>query len=287
VFDKTVVITGATSGIGEVAALHLAEQGARIVLVARDPSRAQATLARLKVAGPRRTHGVYIADLSTLGEQRRAGAEIAAAESRIDVLINNAGAMLSRGARSADGLALTFATNHLAYYTLTLLLLPRLRATPRARIVCTSSRAHVQGYMDFDHLQRDGYSGYAQSKLANLLFVRELSRRLAGQGPTVNALHPGFVATRFGDGGNLAMRTLMRGLKSIAGISAESGAKTLIYLAQSEEMAGRSGGYYVRCAPAGVSARARSDADAARLWQISAQLTGLDLEPAASPPPAS
>jgi NAD(P)-dependent dehydrogenase (short-subunit alcohol dehydrogenase family) len=280
--DKTVVITGATSGIGEVAALRLAERGARIIFVARDPARANATLERLQAAGPRRAHGAYIADLSLLGEQRRVGVAIAAAEPRINVLINNAGVLASGRTLTADGLSVTFATNHLAYYVLTLLLLPRLQATAQARIVCTASRAHQQGRMDFEHLQRNGYSGYAQSKLANLLFVRRLSQLIAGQGPTINALHPGFVATRFADGSGFGLRALMRGLKAVVAISPEAGAQTLIYLAQSDEVAGCSGGYYANSAPAEVAVAARSDADAVRLWQLSAKLTGLDFKPAAA-----
>lgn len=273
---RTVVITGATSGIGEVAALRLAERGARIVFVARDASRARATLARLQAAGPKAAHAMYLADLSSIEQMRRVGAEIAAAEPRVDVLINNAGAVFMGRTRTVDGLAATFATNHLAYYVLTLRLLPALQAAPQARIVCTSSRAHEYGRMDFGHLQRDGISGYAQSKLANLLLVRRLTQLLGHGGVSINALHPGFVATRFADNCGFAWRTLMRWRKATHGLSAEEGAQTLIYLAQASAVAGRTGGYYVRCVAATPAARARSDADAAQLWQISAQLTGLD-----------
>jgi NAD(P)-dependent dehydrogenase (short-subunit alcohol dehydrogenase family) len=280
---KTVVITGATSGIGEVAALDLAERGARVVFVARDRTRARATLARLATAGPGRAHAVHFADLAVLAEQQRVGREIAAAEPRIDVLINNAGALTMGRSLTVDGLAVTFAVNHLAYYVLTLLLLPRLQASPLARIVCTASRAHVQGRIEFDHLQRDGMSGYAQSKLANLLFVRRMAQLLTGATTTVNALHPGFVATRFADNGGYGWRALMRGVKAVAAITPARGAQTLIYLAQSDEVAGRSGGYYVHCALTDTAVQARSDADAARLWQISAQLTGLDFRPATLP----
>jgi len=173
---KTVVITGATSGIGEVAALRLAERGARVVFVARDGARARSLLSRLATAGPGRAHAVHFADLAILADQRRVATEIAAAEPCIDVLINNAGALTVGRSTTVDGLAVTFATNHLAYYVLTLLLLPRLQASPQARIVCTASRAHRQGRIDFENLQRDGMSGYAQSKLANLLFVRRLAQ---------------------------------------------------------------------------------------------------------------
>ena len=274
---RTVVITGATSGIGEVAALHLAAAGARIVFVARDPARAAATLAQLRRAGPGADHAVHRADLSTIAEMRRVAAELAAAEPRVDVLLNNAGAVYMGAQRTVDGLAPTFATNHLAYYVLTLKLLPSLRAAAQGRIVCTASRAHAYGHMDFERLQRDGIGGYAQSKLANLLFVRHLAGVLGAGSVTVNALHPGFVATRFADNCGWAWRTLMRWRKAAHGLSAQQGAQTLIYLASEPELAGRSGGYYVRGAPVTPSAGARSDADAARLWRLSAALTGVDV----------
>lgn len=274
---KTVVITGATSGIGEIAALRLAERGARIVFVARDPARAQALLARLRSAGPRAAHAVHFADLSVIAEMRRVGAEIAASEPRIDVLINNAGAVFMKRTRTADGLAVSFALNHLAYYVLTLQLLPQLQATPGARIVCTASRAHQYGRIDFNHLQRDGLAGYAQSKLANLLLVRRLAQRIGSGGVTANALHPGFVATRFADNCGCGWRLLMRWRKAASGLSPEEGAQTLIYLAQAADVAARTGGYYVRCAMTAPSVRACNDEDAVRLWNISAQLTGLDL----------
>lgn len=272
------VITGATSGIGQIAALHLAARGARIIFVARDRDRARATLELLAAAGPGCAHAVHFADLAVLAEQRRVAGEIAAAEPRIDVLLNNAGAITMGRTRTVDGLAVTFAANHLAYYVLTVLLLPSLQASPEARIVCTSSRAHRQARMDFEHLQRDGMSGYAQSKLANLLFVRRLAQLLAGSTTTVNALHPGFVATRFADNGGLGWRALTRWVKGAAAITPEEGAQTLIYLAQSDEVAGRSGGYYVRCALCEPANQARSDRDAQRLWQLSAKLTGVSYE---------
>jgi NAD(P)-dependent dehydrogenase (short-subunit alcohol dehydrogenase family) len=280
---RTVVITGATSGIGEIAALRLAEHGARVVFVARDRVRAQATLARLAAAGPGLAHAVHFADLALLAEQRRVAQEIAAAEPRIDVLINNAGAITMGRRITADSLAVSFAVNHLAYYVLSLILLPNLQASPQGRIVCTSSRAHRQGRMDFENLQRDGWAGYAQSKLANLLFVRRLAQLLAGRSTTVNALHPGFVATRFADNSGYGWRALMRCVKAIAAITPEQGARTLIYLAESDEVAAQSGGYYVECGLTEPAPAARSDADAVRLWQLSAQMTGVDFVPFSGP----
>lgn len=277
------MITGATSGIGEIAALRLAEHGARVVFVARDRVRAQATLARLAAAGPGLAHAVHFADLALLAEQRRVAQEIAAAEPRIDVLINNAGAITMGRRITADSLAVSFAVNHLAYYVLSLILLPNLQASPQGRIVCTSSRAHRQGRMDFENLQRDGWAGYAQSKLANLLFVRRLAQLLAGRSTTVNALHPGFVATRFADNSGYGWRALMRCVKAIAAITPEQGARTLIYLAESDEVAAQSGGYYVECGLTEPAPAARSDADAVRLWQLSAQMTGVDFVPFSGP----
>jgi len=272
----TVVITGATSGIGGVAAVELARRGARIVVVARERARAEATLARLRAANPAARHVVHLADLTSIAEMRRVGERIAGSEPRIDVLVNNAGAVFMGGERTVDGLAATFALNHLAYYVLTRLLLPRLCAAAPARIVCTSSRAHRYGRVDFADLQRNGIRGYAQSKLMNLLFARELARRLAGRGVTVNSLHPGFVATRFADNTPLPWRLLMRLRKATHGLAPEAGADTLIHLAAAPELAGATGGYYVRRAPCEPAPAAASDADAQRLWDISARLAGFE-----------
>ena len=200
---KTVVATGATSGIGEVAAKMLAGMGARIVFIARDARRAAATLATLEQIAPGRGHRFHIADLSLIAETKRVGAEIAASEARIDVLINNAGAMFSDRRVTAEGLELTFALNHMAYFVLTKVLGERLAGTPQARVVSTASGAHRGARLDFADLQcARGYSGmraYRRSKLANILFTRVLARRLSDSGVTANCLHPGLVATRFGD----------------------------------------------------------------------------------------
>jgi NAD(P)-dependent dehydrogenase (short-subunit alcohol dehydrogenase family) len=278
---QTAVITGATSGIGEVAALSLARRGFRIVFVARDAARGAVTLARLQAAAPQCAHAMHLADLSSIGQMQQVGAAIAATEPRIDLLLNNAGTVFMGRTRTVDGLAASFATNHLAYYVLSLLLLARLQATPGARIVCTSSRAHQYGRMDFSRLQRDGIGGYAQSKLANVLFMRRLAQLLGSGGVTVNALHPGFVATRFADNCGPLWRMLMNWRKRSTGLTPEQGARTLIYLAESPEVAGRSGGYYVDCREVEPSRAARNDADALRLWQVSAQLTGVDYQPPA------
>ena len=277
---KTIVITGATSGIGEVAAMRLARQGARLLLVARDPRRAARVLARLKSAAPAAGHGVYEADLLRLSEMKRVGAEIAKAEPRIDVLINNAGAFFTARHLTEDGLERTFALNHMAYFVLTCALIDRLKAAAPSRIVSTASDAHRGARLDFADLQGekgyDGYKAYGRSKLCNILFTRELARRLAGTGVTANCLHPGFVATRFGDHAGGIMSLVIRAAKLFA-ISPQKGADTIVHLASSPEAAGSSGGYFYKCLPATPTAEARDDAAAARLWVESVRITGIDL----------
>jgi retinol dehydrogenase 12 len=274
---KTVVITGATSGIGAVAARRLAEQGARVLIVARDRQRAEQTLSVLRAANPAAAHRAHFADLSRLREMKRVAEDIAAAEPRIDVLMNNAGTLISGNGRTEDGLAVMFATNHLSYFVLTQLLLERLRAAGGARIVSTASAAHRRARLNFEHLQDlQGSAGYGTTKLCNILFTRELARRIAGTGVTANCLHPGFVATRFGDSAHGPLRVGIAIAKRLFALSPEEGADTLVYLASAPELAGRSGGYYRRCAPAVPSAAARSEAHARRLWELSSRITGID-----------
>ena len=273
---KTVIITGATSGIGEVAAVRLAEQGARIIFTARDKLRAAATMEKLRRANGAVEHAAHLADLSLLSEMKRVAGEIAE-EPRIDVLINNAGAVFGTRRETRDGLEQTFALNHMSYFVITNLLLPRLK--PGARIVSTASGAHRRAMLDFDDLQnRRGYSGfavYARSKLCNILFTRELARRIAESGITANCLHPGFVATRFGDqsGGLLAMGVWAA--KRLSAISEEEGAKTLVYLAASENVAQVNGAYFYECKTDMPSPAARDDRAAKRLWDISAEISGV------------
>ena len=269
---KVVVITGATSGIGQVAAEKLAAMGARIVMIARDRSRAGAAMARLRQIAPNVAHSVHDADLSLLGETKRVGAEIAAAEPRIDVLINNAGAMFTRRQTTPDGLERTFATNHMSYFVLTEALRERLIASAPSRIVNTSSDAHRGVKLDFDDLQAtktfSGFRVYGRSKLCNILFTRELARRLAGTGVTANSLHPGFVATRFGDQSGGVLAFFFRVAKTFA-ISPEKGAETIVYLASSDDVVGVTGEYFHKCRPANPTREAQDDESARRLWRES------------------
>jgi len=275
---KTIVITGATSGIGRVAAERLASMGARLVLVARDKMRGQAMLARLREHAPI-SHSIHYADLSRLVEMKRVAAEIAAAETRIDVLINNAGALFGSRQVTEDGLERTFAVNHMAYVVLTHGLRDRLIASAPARVVNTSSNAHTRARLDFDDLQSAqryrGFKVYGRSKLCNILYTRELARRLAGTGVTANSLHPGFVATRFGDESGGLFSYVVRMAKTFA-ISPEKGADTIVYLASSPEVARVSGAYFYKCRPATPSKEAQDDAAARRLWLESARLGGLE-----------
>jgi len=273
-----IVITGATSGIGQVAAEALAAQGARIVLVARDPRRAERTLARLRSVGPTMAHKAHIADLSRLAETRQVGERIAAEEPHIDVLINNAGNIFIERGVTADGLERTFALNHMAYFVLTHALRERLIASAPARIVNTASNAHRGNVLDFDDLQFQrgfrGLTAYGRSKLANILFTRELARRLAGTGVTANCLHPGFVSTGIGqrDGGLFAIMVRM---SMLFARTPEQGASTIVYLATSPDVAAASGGYYADCRQAVQTHAAQNDDDARRLWEESLRLAGL------------
>jgi NAD(P)-dependent dehydrogenase (short-subunit alcohol dehydrogenase family) len=278
---KTVVITGATSGIGEVAASQLAQQGARIILIARDRGRGEQTLQRLEAVAPGRNHLAHYANLSRLAEMKRVAETIAAGEPRIDVLINNAGAVFTRRQVTGEALEMTFATNHIAYFVVTSLLLQRLKATPGARIICTASDAHRRAKLNFSDLQSEkdysGFGMYGRSKLMNILFTRELARRLAGTGVTANCLHPGFVATRFGDQSGGMSSFMIKAAKKFA-LTPEEGAETIIYLASSAEVAGATGKYFYKCKEAVPTAEARNDADARRLWDLSAQLSGIGAE---------
>jgi NAD(P)-dependent dehydrogenase (short-subunit alcohol dehydrogenase family) len=269
---KTVVITGATSGIGEVAALRLAAMGARIIFVARDKNRGEATLARLRQAGPSLDHRVHYADLSHLIDMKHVAEEIAIAEPHIDVLLNNAGAIFDRRYVTEDGLERTFALNHMSYFVITQILRVRLLATPGARIVNTASDAHRNAKVDFDDLQvSKGYGAfkaYCKSKLYNILFTRELARQLEGSDVTANSLHPGLVATRFGDAGQGVIASGFRVIKRF-GLTPEQGAETLIFLASSKEAAGITGKYFHKCAPATPTREAQDDAAAKRLWEES------------------
>ena len=272
---KTVVITGGTSGIGQVAAEKLAGMGARIVMVARDRVRGEAALARMRAITPGVAHRIYYADASKLGEMKQVGQQIAAAESRVDVLLNNAGGVFERRQVTPEGLEMTFATNHMSYFVLTELLRKNLAAAAPARIVNTASHAHRGAKLDFDDLQMEkSYSGlraYGRSKLCNILFTRELARRLAGTGVTANSLHPGFVNTRIGSQ-NKGFGSVVFGVLKKFALTPEKGAETLVYLASAEEPAAVSGEYFYKCKVTPTTKEAQDDAAARRLWEESERI---------------
>jgi len=275
---KTVVITGGTSGIGEVAAETLAKMGARIVLVARDKSRGNATLARLRDSAPEGAHSMHVADLARLSEMKRVATEIADREPVIDVLINNAGALFSTRRQTEDGLECTFALNHMSYFVVTEGLRGRLLASGSARIVNTASAAHQGATLDFDDLQSEQNFGamkaYGRSKLCNILFTRELARRLRGTSATANCLHPGFVATRFGDQSGGVLSRLVW-LAKLFAISPAQGAQTLVFLASSPTVAETTGQYFYKCLPTTPSPSAQDDRLALLLWQRSEALANV------------
>jgi NAD(P)-dependent dehydrogenase (short-subunit alcohol dehydrogenase family) len=222
---------------------------------------------------------LHYADLARIPEMKRVAVEIAHKEPRIDVLINNAGAMFSSRRLTEDGLEYTFALNHMAYFVVTEGLRERLLASSPARIVNVSSAAHQGARLDFDDLQSaKGYGSmkaYGRSKLCNILFTRELARRLHGTGVTANCLHPGFVATRFGDqSGGVISRFV--GLAKLFAISPEKGAETIIYLASSAAVTETTGAYFYKCRPITPSQVARDDRAALLLWERSAALAGLN-----------
>jgi NAD(P)-dependent dehydrogenase (short-subunit alcohol dehydrogenase family) len=282
------VVTGANSGIGKAAALTLARFGAEVILVCRDSARGAAARAEIAAAAAAGQPRLEIADLSSMTEVRDLAGRLSAL-GRLDVLINNAGLVLGERRTSADGFEYTFALNHLAPFLLTNLLREQLAASAPARVITVSSAAHRGARLDLDDLQLtghfNGWRAYANSKLANILFTTELARRLTGTGVTANCLHPGTVNTGFGrDGSRLLRFGLDLGRRFLR--TAGQGADTVVYLASSPDVAGATGGYYVNRKLRTPSRAARDQATARRLWEISAELTGLPEASRPGPGPA-
>ncbi|HSB96800.1 MAG TPA: SDR family oxidoreductase, partial [Spongiibacteraceae bacterium] len=276
---KTALVTGGTNGIGKAAAIALARMGAEVVIVGRNRALAESTVAEIKRSTGNQKVDHLVADLSVQAEVRKVAADFLNSGRPLHILLNNAGAMFPQRVESIDGIEMTFALNHLGYFLLTELLLDRLRQSAPARIVNVASMAHkgARNGMNFDDLEgRKSYAAfgaYGQSKLANILFTRELARRLQGSNITVNCLHPGFVATRFAHANaiyNIAM-TLMRPFqRSIA-----KGSQTSIYLCAAPEVANISGEYFADCKVATPTPYGRDDNAAKKLWDISEQMVAL------------
>lgn len=276
--NKVCLVTGATSGIGAETALGLARAGARVVLVGRDPGRCRLATDRIAADSGNREVTAHVADLSSQAAIRGLAAELLGRYERIDVLVNNAGAMFLDRRLSVDGIEMTMALNHFGYFLLTNLLLDRIKASAPARVVNVSSAAHQMGRFRFEDVpvpsRYSGFRAYAQSKLANVLFTRELARRMEGTGVTVNALHPGFVASNFlADKGRVGW--VLERLAPLIAISSARGAETPIYLATSPEVEGVTGRYFYRKREAASSAESRDEGVARRLWDLSEAMTGL------------
>lgn len=276
---KTALVTGATNGIGKAAAMALAKMGAEVVLVGRNRLLTESTVAELKHATGNEKIDHIVADLSVQAEVRKLAAEFLESGRPLHILLNNAGAVFPKRIESADGIEMTFALNHLGYFLLTELLLERLKQSAPARIVNVASAAHRGARHGIDFADLEGrqkyavFGAYGQSKLANILFTRELARRLQGSGVTANCLHPGFVATRFAHSNAISsfVMALMRPFqRSIA-----SGSRTSIYLCSSPEVADVSGEYFADCRIAVPTEHGRDDDAARKLWDISERMTGL------------
>jgi retinol dehydrogenase 14 len=276
---KTVLVTGATGGIGKATAIGLARLGARVGITGRDMARAEAAAAEISAASNNAAVDAFAADLSSQAEVRRLACDVLDRYPRLDVLVNNVGGFWTHRHLTADGLEHTFALNHLAPFLLTMLLLDRLKASAPARIVTVASGAHTLGRLDFDDLQAEQkYSGqraYNASKLANVMFTYELARRLQGSGVTATVLHPGVVRTAFGAEDQSVMFTLMLPLLRPFMKTTAQGAATSIYLASSAQVDGLTGQYFANSKPKKSSKSSYNSAAARRLWQVSTDLVGL------------
>jgi NAD(P)-dependent dehydrogenase (short-subunit alcohol dehydrogenase family) len=279
--DKVCLVTGASAGIGFVAARELAKLGASMLLVCRDGAKGEHAASEIQAVSRNKNVELLLADLSSQAEIHRLAHRILATRRPLHVLLNNAGVVMMKRELTVDGYETTFAVNHLGPFLLTNLLVERMIESAPARIVNVASDAHrLRGVrMRFDDLEgRHEYKAmraYGQSKLANILFTRELSRRLEGTSVTVNCLHPGMVATRLGANNGLLARTVLRVLRPFS-LTPEQGADTSVYLCASPEVDGQSGKYFAARKETRPSRAATSDVDAERLWEISARMTGID-----------
>ena len=274
---KTIVLTGATAGVGKETARQLAKMGHCVALVGRDAEKGRRVLD--EISGQTRNNNLYFfrADLSKQSDVRSLAGQLEESLSRVDVLLNNAGAIFFKRHYSADGIEMTFALNHLNYFLLTHLLLDKLRMGRGARIINVSSVAHKNAKVDFEDLYREnrylaGWAAYSQSKLCNLMFTYLLAQKLHGTGITVNALHPGFVNSRFGDNNKGFQILALQVAKTAFGISEFKGAKTSVFLATAPEVSDQSGGYYVSCRRIRSSPASYDKVLQKRLWDISREL---------------
>ena len=278
---KVCLITGATNGIGEEAAKQIALMGAEIVFIARSPAKAEELKQSLKSLTGRESTSI-IADLSSQEEVKRAASEFLSMNKPLNILLNNAGIMNTSRKETVDGLEEVFSVNHLAYYSFTLMLMNKLIESSPSRVVNVASGSHMfVKDMNFDDLQSEKeyktMQVYGRSKLANILFTRELAERLKGKGVTVNCLHPGFVNTGIGSNNSPTMGRILMTLARPFSRKTDKGAETSIYLCVSPEVENETGEYFYDCKKEKISAAASDKENATKLWEVSSKLTGIDL----------
>jgi len=274
---KKCMVTGATSGIGLVTARKLAQKGAAVVVAGRSQEKAQCAADQIRSETGSELVDFVWADMSSHTEIREMAGEVQRRYSRLDVLVNNAGAYFLRRQESVDGYEMTFTTNHLSYFLLTDLLLHLIKASAPARIINVSSNSHYNNPLDYADLQNKaryrGMQPYGRSKFANVLFTYELARRLQESEISVNALHPGFVRTNMGKNNGWFARLILP-LVQLQGVTPEVGAETTIFLATSPEVKGITGKYFVNKVAVDSDPATYDKAAAARLWKISAGMVG-------------
>ncbi len=276
---KICLVTGATNGIGKATAQALAQMGATVVIVGRDAQKAARVTGEIRAASGNQNVDWLLADLSSQQDVRRLADEFKSKYSHLHVLLNNAGGTFSTRQFSMDGIEMTFALNHLAYFLLTNLLLDTMKASAPARIINVSSDAHSGGKIEFDNLQGErsysSFGPYGNSKLANILFTIELAQHLEGTGVTVNALHPGLTSTGFGKNNPGFFMKIMGVVIPLIARSPEKGAQTSIYLATSPEVQSITGKYFVDCKVTQPAPQAADSAVARKLWDVSAEMVHL------------
>lgn len=277
---KVCLVTGGTSGIGYVTARELAKQGAIVIITARNEEKGKRSVEKLRAESGNGEINALMADFGSQSQVRDLAEAFKQQYDRLDVLVNNAGAIYLRRTVSQDGIEMTFAANHLAPFLLTNLLLDKLIESAPARIVNVASNAHEGRQINFDDLEgKRNYSfmnAYGQSKLANILFTYELDRRLPGNEVTVNAVHPGYVGTNMGANNGWLVRLFLP-INRLFAIDVEEGAETVTYMASSPEVEGVSGKYYYQKRAISSSPLSHDERNAQKLWAVSAEMTGLQV----------
>jgi len=272
---KVCLVTGATDGIGKVSARVLAEKGAKVIIVGRNPEKSTTVLAELKSSSGNKNIDLLMADLAVMQEVRDLAEQVISHYDRLDILLNNAGGYFAKHELTSDGLERTFALNHMSYFLLTNKLMELLKSSAPARIVNVSSDAHYGIDMEFENLNGEqeykAWKAYQKSKLANVLFTYELLKKVPAD-ITVNCLHPGFVATNFGHNNGGFFGPVLKIAQRISAIDPEEGAKTSIFLCSAPEVKGVSGKYFYKCQPKTSSRESRNMDTGKRLWQISSDI---------------